>query len=211
MRRNGFSEARDPILKPLDTIQCQDAILELDSTEPEWPKADVVIGNPSFLGNRKLRSELGSDYVESLQSAYAELVRGIPDLVCYWFAKAGRLSRAKEIAGAGLVATNSIRGGTNHGVLDRILEDSTIFDAWDDEPWVVEGAAVRVSLVCFAPSDAGLPVCMNGAPAGRINADLTTGDSDLTATRSLTRNVGVAFMGDIKRGAFDVLGDQARE
>ena len=211
MRRNGFSEARDPILKPLDTIECRDAILKPDSTEPEWPAADVVIGNPPFLGNRKLRSELGSDYVDSLQSAYAESVRGIPDLVCYWFAKAGRLCRAKEIARAGLVATNSIRGGTNRGVLDRILEDSTIFDAWDDEPWVVEGAAVRVSLVCFAPSDAGLPVCMNGAPAGRINSDLTTGDSDLTATRSLTRNVGVAFMGDIKRGAFDISGDQARE
>ena len=211
MRRNGFSEARDPILKPLDTIECRDAILTPDSTEPEWPTADVVIGNPPFLGNRKLRSELGSDYVESLQSTYAESVRGIPDLVCYWFAKAGRLSRAKKIARAGLVATNSIRGGTNRGVLDRILKDSTIFDAWDDEPWVVEGAAVRVSLVCFAPSDAGLPVCMNGAPADRINSDLTTGDSDLTATRSLTCNVGVAFMGDIKRGAFDISGDQARE
>ena len=211
MRRNGFSEARDPILKPLDTIECRDAILTPDGVEPDWPQADVVIGNPPFLGNRKLRSELGSDYVDSLQSAYAESVRGIPDLVCYWFAKAGRLSQAKKIARAGLVATNSIRGGTNRAVLDRLLEHSRIFDAWNDEPWVVEGAAVRVSLVCFGPGDARLPLRLNGALAGRINADLTAGDSDFTATRSLTRNVGVAFMGDIKRGAFDVPGDLARE
>ena len=27
MRRNGFDEARNPILKPLDTIECHDAIL----------------------------------------------------------------------------------------------------------------------------------------------------------------------------------------
>ena len=26
MRRNGFNESRDPILKPLDTIECRDAI-----------------------------------------------------------------------------------------------------------------------------------------------------------------------------------------
>ena len=211
MRRNGFAEARDPILKPLDTIECRDAILSPDSTEPEWPEADVVVGNPPFLGNRKVRSKLGSDYVDALQTAYAESVRGIPDLVCYWFAKAGRLLSSGNIKRAGLVATNSIRGGTNRLVLDRILEDSTIFDAWADEPWVVEGAAVRVSLVSIARRDSGLPVQFNGGSAGRVNADLTTGESDLTKTCSLARNARVAFMGDIKRGAFDIPGDLARE
>jgi hypothetical protein len=49
----------------------------------------------------------------------------------------------------GLVATNSIRGGANRRVLDRIASESYIFEAWSDEPWVVEGASVRVSLICF--------------------------------------------------------------
>ena len=53
MRRNGHGEARDPILKPLDTIECRDAIVGENGEEPEWPEADVVIGNPPFLGNRK--------------------------------------------------------------------------------------------------------------------------------------------------------------
>ena len=39
MRRKGFEEARDPILNPLDTIECSDAILTPDSTEPKWPAA----------------------------------------------------------------------------------------------------------------------------------------------------------------------------
>ena len=43
MRRNGFYESQNPILKPLDTIECRDAILAPDSAEPDWPKADVVI------------------------------------------------------------------------------------------------------------------------------------------------------------------------
>ena len=211
MRRNGFPGTRNPILTPLDTIECRDAILTPDGTEPDWPEANVVIGNPPFLGNRKVRSELGSDYVDSLQQTYAKSVRGIPDLVCYWFAKAGRLLSSGQIKRAGLVATNSIRGGTNRLVLDRILKYSTIFDAWADEPWVVDGAAVRVSLVCIDRRDSELPRRLNGESATRINADLTSGYSDLTKTRSLVSNAGVAFMGDIKRGAFDIPGDLARE
>ena len=61
MRRNGFAEAREPVLKPLDTIECRDAILTADSTEPEWPVADVVIGNPPFLGGKLLITHLGEE------------------------------------------------------------------------------------------------------------------------------------------------------
>ena len=211
MRRNGFFESRDPILKPLDTIECRDAILTPEGGEPAWPEADVVIGNPPFLGNRKLRSELGHVYAEALQRTYAGSVRGKPDLVCYWFAKAGQLLAKGNIRRAGLVATNSIRGGTNRAVLGRILEDSAIFDAWSDEPWVIDGAAVRVSLVCFAAKSAGLPVSLNAVEESRINADLTAGTLDLTRAIPLKRSQGVAFQGDIKRGPFDILGDLARE
>ena len=211
MRRNGFTGLRDPILKPLETIECRDAILTSDGEEPEWPEADVVIGNPPFLGNRKLRGELGHNYAEKLSRTYVGLVRRKPDLVCYWFAKAGRLVAEGKIGRAGLVATNSIRGGTNRLVLDRILEDSRIFDAWADEPWVVEGAAVRVSLISFAHRQAGHPVFLNGIAETQINADLTAETFDLTKAVPLTHNEGVAFQGDIKRGPFDIPGDTARD
>ena len=59
MRRNGFGEARDPILKPLDTIECRNAILTPNNLESEWPAADVVIGNPPFLGNKRMIRQLG--------------------------------------------------------------------------------------------------------------------------------------------------------
>ena len=54
--------------------------------------------------------------------------------------QAGRLTRA------GLVATNSIRGGANRAVLREIVKGGRIFEAWPDEEWTVDGAAVRVSL-----------------------------------------------------------------
>ena len=211
MRRNGFDGSSDPVLEPLETIECRDAILTPDGEEPEWPAADVVIGNPPFLGGKFLRNRLGDDYVESLKLLYASRIHGEADLVCYWFDKAARLVAEEKISRAGLVATNSIRGGRNRPVLDRIVEHGVVFDAWSDEPWVVEGAAVRVSLVCFAGQGTGLPVTLNSEPVKGVNADLTTGMVNLTKAQKISRNVGHAFMGDIKGGAFDISGDLARK
>ena len=215
MRRNGFlvgaDGGRKPILKPLETIECCDAILTPDNEEPEWPKADVVIGNPPFLGNKKIRRELGDAYAEALPKVYSGLVSGKPDLVCYWFAKVGQLVSEGKIQRSGLVATNSIRGGTNRLVLDRILKDSIIFDAWSDEPWVVEGAAVRVSLVSFTKKDSKVPIFLNGIAETKVNADLTGGMLDLTCAVRLKQNKNIAFQGDIKGGQFDISGDLARK
>ena len=211
MRRHGFREDRDPILKPLDTIECRDAVLTADGQEPDWPEADVVIGNPPFLGGKLLRGVLGDDYVVSLQRRYGDRIHGDADLVCHWFDKSERLVTDGKVARAGLVGTNSIRGGRNRSVLDSVVERGVIYDAWSDEPWVVDGAAVRVSLVCFAGEDNGLPTKLNGENAPRINADLTSSTVDLTQAGRLPQNAGVAFMGDTKGGPFDVSGDQARE
>ena len=42
MRRNGFGVADRPILKPLENIECRDAILNSDGSETSWPNADVL-------------------------------------------------------------------------------------------------------------------------------------------------------------------------
>ena len=211
MRRNGFRESRDPILKPLDTIECRDAILGSDANEPQWPEANVIIGNPPFLGDRVMRDGLGHEYTERIRHVYRGSVPGASDLVCYWFHKAGELVTGGEVERAGLVSTNSIRGGNNRAVLDRIVEQSAIFDAWSDEPWVVDGAAVRVSLICFASKDTDIPVYLNGARTAQVHADLTEGGIDLTKVSRLDANRGAAFLGVYKNGPFDIPGDLARE
>ena len=59
-KENGLRDRADPILKPLHNIKHMDAILAYDEdgnpVEPEWPAADVIIGNPPFLGGNKMRS-----------------------------------------------------------------------------------------------------------------------------------------------------------
>ena len=217
MRRNGFSETHDPILRPLDTIECRDAILTLDNTEPDWPEADVVIGNPPFLGGKLLITHLGEDYVSRMFRTYVGRVPAEADLVCYWFEKAGQQIASGKAKRAGLVATNSIRGGANRRALRAATDKRRIFEAWSDEPWVVNGAAVRVSLVCFsrAGGESVAGARLNGESVDEIYVDLTArrggAGVDLTSVHRLPENAGVAFMGDTKGGPFDVAGDQARE
>ena len=217
MRRNGFPESRDPILKPLDTIECRDAILTPDNTEPDWPEADVVIGNPPFLGTKLQIRQLGEEYVSRLRSTYTKRVPAGADLVCYWFEKAGRQIASGKAARVGLVATNSIRGGWNLPALQSATDGHRIFEAWGDEPWVNDGAAVRVSLICFSrcDDDSVSTPRLDGQPVDEIHADLTaTRDHqgvDLTLARRLPANARVAFVGDQKGGPFDISGSQARE
>ena len=217
MRRNGFGNSTNPILDPLDTIECRDAILASDGTEPDWPRADAIIGNPPFLGGKLLIGGLGEDYVARMFVAWKDRVPREADLVCYWFVKASEQVASTKATRVGLVATNSIRGGANRRALQAATEERPIFDAWSDEPWVIDGAAVRVSLVCFSGADDVYrpETRMNGDAADEIHSDLTASRGgagiDLTGAKRIPSNIGVAFMGDTKGGPFDVPGDLARE
>ena len=210
MRASGFEAARNPILKPLQTIECRDAVLAADGTRAEWPAADVVVGNPPFLGNSKMIAELGEDYTRALRRAWPEVPGGV-DLVCYWFAKAWAMMVAGRLSRAGLVSTNSIRGGANREVLKPIVKHGRIFEAWSDEGWTVDGAAVRVSLVSFDRAGDGAAY-LNGVPASRVLSDLTanTLSFDLSQARILAENSGFCFEDFRKYGPLHIDGRLAR-
>ena len=211
MLRNGFDVSRNPILKPLDNIECRDALLNEDGTEAEWPKADAIVGNPPFLGGKLLRTSFGSKYVDNLFSVFSSRVPPEADFVAYWFVKGWEAIADNGKGRAGFVATNSMRGGANRKTLEPIVADGIIFDAWSDEPWVLNGAAVRVSLICFAAVPPSGGVHLEGLPALHVNSDLTGGPSDFTTATYLRENAGVAFMGDTKGGPFDISGEVARQ
>ena len=213
MLDHGYGFPRDPVLQPLDSIELRDAILARDAGDAPipatWPEAEFIVGNPPFLGDKVQRPGLGDTDIETLREAWAGAVPGGADLVCYWHELARRQIEAGAASRAGLLATNSIRGGANRSVLDRIKDSGDIFMAWSDEPWIVEGAAVRVSIVA-QDDGAETERLLDGDPVGIINADLTSG-VDLTRASRLPENAGVAFIGDQKSGAFDIPGDLARE
>lgn len=210
MIKHGMAYNTKPILQTMDQIENRDALLNTDGTEAQWPPADVIVGNPPFLGGSKMLGELGEEYVTTLRKVYKGRVPGGADLVTYWFEKA----RGTGVR-SGLVATNSIRGGSNREVLKRITETGQIFNAWSDEPWINEGAAVRVSLVCFDSGVGQGGLLLNGQPVGQIYPDLTApsgaGGLDLTQAKPLAENKSICFMGASKKGSFDISGELARQ
>jgi type II restriction/modification system DNA methylase subunit YeeA len=208
-RRNGLPLPSDPVLRPLHTIECRDAVLGPDGQPAPWPKADAIIGNPPFLGGNAMIGTLGEDYTARLRAAYAGRLPGGVDLVCYWFERAREEVTAGRTHRVGLVATQAIRKGASRSVLDHIQADATIFEAWSNEPWNLDGADVRVSLVAFAKQHHG-PAMLDGAEVPTIHADLSGGGANLTTARGLAENMRLSFQGPVKVGPFDVDGAIAR-
>ena len=221
MRRNGFDAAKNPILRPLETIECRDAVLNDDGTRAEWPEADVVIGNPPFLGSKYLRKGrpatkrkpalegLGDEYVDALFAAYKGKVPASADLVSYWFYNVHRAINEGRPLSFGLIATKSIGKGASNKPLAALLSDTDfqIFNAWQNEPWVVDGADVRVAIVFAMRGPQSFS--LNGAPSSAINADLTSG-LDISKARTLSANRGRAFQGVKLNGPFEISPLEAR-
>ncbi len=140
---------------PLDNLDnnfiAADALLTPEGLPAQWPQADVIIGNPPFLGAKKLKPERGVDYVNTLRRAYAE-VPGMADYCVYWIRKAHEhlqpCSATDPVAGrAGLVGTNNIRNIYSRiGGLDHVAKTGTIVEAVENQPWSGE-ANVHVSIV----------------------------------------------------------------
>ena len=206
LRENGFGQPSEPILKALDNIHEMDAILAFDEDgnpiEPEWPEADVAIGNPPFVGGNRIRQELGDCYVDSLFRKYEDRVPAFSDLCCYWFEKARSAIQSGKLRRAGLLATQAIRGGVNRTVLKRIKETGDIFWAQSDREWILEGAAVHVSMLGF--DDGSEPECeLDEEPVQSVNSDLTS-MLDLTKRAVLAENLGISYQGPSPKGPFDI-------
>ena len=211
---NGIHYRQIPILAPMNnSIRRTDAILAGGDTanprETEWPDADFIIGNPPFLGHFPFREQLGDEYVNAVYSLYGSRIPNSSDLCCYWFEKARAQIEASKSRRAGLLATQAIRFQSNRPVLARIKESGDIFAAISDQNWVLDGAAVHTSIVCF---DDGSETAraLDHAPVANINADLTSG-ADVTQAKRLAENSNLSFMGITQIGPFDITWELAQE
>ena len=217
LRDNGYGLPSEPILKPMQNIQQMDAILQevteevtvtsqvtvtSSAREPEWPAVDVIIGNPPFLGGGKIRAELGDKYVSDLFKLYEGRIPAFSDLVCYWFEKARAMIEEEKVKRAGLLATNSIRGGANRKVLERIKETGDIFWAQSDRDWILDGAAVNVSMVGFDDGTEKQRM-LDGKSTEKINPDLTS-LANITQAKILAENSNISFQGPSPKAPFDI-------
>jgi type II restriction/modification system DNA methylase subunit YeeA len=215
-----------PILQPLDQIELRDAIVDLSDPNrpriPDWPEADIVVGNPPFLGSKRMRKYLGDEYVEKMFAAWDEKVARESDLCCYWFEQGRRAIEAGRAKRVGLLATQAIRAGANRRVLQRIKESGDIFYAQADRRWIQDGVAVRVSMIGFDDGsqqerllnedkdDAPENALAHARRVSHINANLT-GAADVTNARRLKENLGICFQGPVVVGPFDLAPSEARK
>jgi len=154
LRRNGFEARKEPVLEDLDAIECRDALVTREGAQPSpplvpgtepsggrearysetpWPEAEFIVGNPPFLGTKKMIAAFGEAYTNGIRNVYKSRLSPFSDLVCWWFEKAYQQIKQGKASRVGLVATNSISGGRNRLVLDKIASDFQIFEAWSDE------------------------------------------------------------------------------
>jgi hypothetical protein len=225
-RDNGFDNDRSPVLQVLDGFQNEDALLVPHFrskaktlkqaqagehagddalkfyTEREWPKCDVIVSNPPFLGNYLLCKELSDAYVNALFNCFRKRVSRGSDLCCYWFEKARQQIENGKCKRAGLLATQGIRGGANREVLKRIKESGDIFFAESDREWILAGANVHVSMVGFDAGDEEGKT-LDGRKANFINPNLT-GKADTTEAVLLRENERICFMGPSAKAPFDI-------
>lgn len=163
---------------PLDNIDAnfmvQDALIHVDPQNPnaprydesgapmltKWPRADVIVGNPPFLGAKRLKPERGAEYVNAVRRAYPD-VPGMADYCVYWFRRAHDHLPACTVEApfggrAGLVGTQNVRNNQSRvGGLDYITSTGTIVDAVDNQPWSGE-AHVHVSIVNWVKTTDGV-------------------------------------------------------
>jgi hypothetical protein len=178
----------------------------VNARKAEWPAADYVVGNPPFVGNKRMRMVLGDGYTETIRRIYADLPEAI-DYVMYWWDRAAQLLKDEQIYRFGFITTNSITQTFNRKILKNYLEDISPISlgfAVPDHPWVdsADGASVRIAMTCAqrnikagrlctvaeeSPSDEESVNVICDTCEGLINSDLTTG-ANLTSLVELESN-----------------------
>src|SRR5262249_48079549 len=111
----------------------------------KWPKADFIVGNPPFIGNKRMRDRLGDGYTDAVRRAHGATAETV-DFVMYWWAMAAAAVAAGTARGLGFIPTNSISQPFNRVVIEHAK--CRLLFAVPDHPWVdsVDGAAVRIAM-----------------------------------------------------------------
>ena len=177
-----------------------------------WPDAEFIVGNPPFIGNKRMRDALGDAYVEAVRAAFPEVPDTVDFVMYWWFLAAERVTRGRARR-FGLITTNSLTQTFNRQVVTQALGGEpplVVVTAIADHPWVDEGAAVRIAMTVGERGEPGTPrkvrlgtVVGDGQgelvevlwrPVERVHADLK-GGADVASAVPLQANAGLSFQG----------------
>ncbi len=170
------------------------------------PGFDVVLGNPPYVGGKRIRTVLGAAYHDALAALHPD-ASGNTDLAAH-FLRRGFDALAPGGA-LGFVTTNTIaQGATRKGGLSRVVEEGgTIYAAERAVEW--PGAAgVVTSLVFIAKERRSGPAVLDGVRVDAIDSFLSAHANSLEP-RPLATMRRRAFIGCFLRGAGFIIDDGA--
>jgi hypothetical protein len=164
---------------------------------------NAVVGNPPFLGGKKLTGALGVPYREHLVRAVGRGVRGSADLIAYMFLTAASLCD-RDRGSLGLIATDTVaQGDTREVGLDQIAGDGfDIYAAVKSEKWPTKGASLKYGIVWASSRTRAKSVRANadGVAVRGITPSLDPVSRVTGNPHRLAANMGIAFSGTFVLG-----------
>ncbi|HEY1723597.1 MAG TPA: DNA methyltransferase [Magnetospirillaceae bacterium] len=187
-----------------------------NASQPDWPEADFIVGNPPFTGGKDVRGRSQIGYAEALWKVHP-LVKPSSDYVMYWWQRAAELliQKKSRLRSFGFVTTKSITQVRQRGVVEHYLKSKTpvsIVMAIPNHPWTKatkDAAAVRIAMTVVVPGtqegrlykvtkeeklDSDEPQIAFSQQTGTIHADLTIG-TNVTKAKNLLSNEGLCSPG----------------
>jgi hypothetical protein len=184
-------------------------VFAIDERGEQTGGFDVIVGNPPFLGGKRISTALGDGYRDWLPTVHLDSNNNA-DLAAHFFRRAFALLR--EGGCFGLIATNTIGQGDTRGTgLRWICEHrGVIYRATKRLKWPGE-AAVVVSVVHISKGPTTGPILLNGREVPWVSAYLFhQGGNDPPAP--LKANADKSFIGCYTMGmgfTFDDSGTNA--
>lgn len=155
---------------------------------------DGIVGNPPFMGGRKLRGYLGSAYLEYLTKIYASSASANADLSAFFFRRPVDILNTGGTIG--LTATNSIGQGETRTVGLYFLECNgfTLFRAVSTLEWPGK-AGVSIALCYLVKGRWKGDFILDNHSVGFISSYLSVGDGATYTPFQLKENDDFAFQG----------------
>lgn len=173
---------------------------------------DAFVGNPPFMGGKKIRANLGHKYREYVVIYLANEVRGDADLCAYFLLRA--FQNIKNDGGFGIVATSAVSEGDTQAVgLGAIQHNGGIIVRANSRQMWLGSAGVTFSPIWIRNSDAwrGDSV-LDGKSVQGITSFLAEKGSVVGRPHRLKSNIGMTFIGTYVLGAgFIVAPDLAKQ
>jgi len=164
---------------------------------------DAVVGNPPFIGGKRVSGAIGVDFREYLKQRLANDKPGNADLCSYFLLRDLDIVEGGRV---GIIATNTIaQGDTREVGLDQAVGNGwQIYRATKSQPWPGT-ASLEVSLLWVGHTQEGEVFHLDGRPVAGITPSLDPRSRVSGNPHRLAANAGQAFQGSVVLGTGFIL------